>query len=199
MKKLILIIISAIIFLGCETDQESGTKLSQGDTTSSINSNKVENSAEAQVSGRELSQSLKAVAVPVIKKGNCPDFYISPRGKYCIPVEGAPAIYPRQRNFPCPSGWSQQFKYCVAAIDAAAIISQISACPEGWSSQHSYCVAGNGASSAISRNRGYACPPGWSPENGYCVAGQDAPAVINKQKNNHCPFGWFEQNEYCIK
>ena len=199
MKQLILIIISAIVFLGCESDQESGTKLSQGDATSSINSNKVENSAEVAVSGRELSQSLKAVAVPVIKKGNCPGIYISPSGKYCIPVEGAPAIYPRQRNFPCPSGWSQQFKYCVAAIDAVAIISQISACPEGWSSQHSYCVAGNGASSAISRNRGYACPPGWSPENGYCVAGQDAPAVINKLKNNHCPLGWFEQNEYCIK
>ena len=199
MKQLILIIISAIIFLGCETDQESGTKLSQGDTTSSINSNDVENSAEAQVSGRELSQSLKAVAVPVIKKGNCPDFYISPRGKYCIPAEGAPAIYPRQRNLPCPSGWSQQFEYCVADTDAAAIILQISACPEGWLSQQSYCVAGKGASSAISRNRGYLCPPGWSTENGYCVAGEGAPAVINKLKNYYCPLGWFEQNEYCIK
>ena len=199
MKQLILIIISAIVFLGCETDQESGTKISKVDTTSSINSNKVENSAEVQVSGRELSQSLKAVTVPVIKKGNCPGFYISPRGKYCIPVESASAIYPRQRNFPCPSGWSQQLEYCVAAIDAAAIISQISACPEGWSSQHSYCIAGKGASSAILRNRGNVCPPGWSPENGYCVAGQNSSAVFNKLKNYHCPLGWFEQNEYCIK
>ena len=199
MKQLILIIISAIVFLGCETDQESGTKFSQGDTTSSINSNKVANSAEAQVSGRELSQSLKAVAVPVIKNGNCPGFYISPRGKYCIPVQGAPAIYPRQINIPCPSGWSQQFEYCVATTDAAAIISQISACPEGWSSQHSFCVAGKGASSAISRNRRNACPPGWSAENGYCVAGQNAPTVFDKLKNYQCPLGWFEQSEYCIK
>jgi len=199
MKQLILIITSAIIFFGCEADQESGTNLSQGDTTSRINSNEVENSAEAQVSGRELSQSLNAVAVPVIKKGNCPGFYISPRGKYCIPVEGAPAIYPRQRNFPCPHGWSRQFEYCVAAIDADAIISQISACPESWSSQHSYCVAGKGASSAISRNRGNACPPGWLPEKAYCVAGQNAPKFINKIKNNLCPLGWFEQSEYCIK
>ncbi len=199
MKQLILITISAIVFLGCEADQEKGTKLSRGNTASSINSNKVENSAEAKVSGRELSQSLKAVAVPVIKKGNCPGFYISPRGKYCIPVEGATAIYPRQRNFPCPSGWSQQLEYCVAAIDSAASIPQVSACPEGWSSQHSYCVAGKGASSAILRNRGNACPPGWSPENGYCVAGQNSSAVFNKLKNYHCPLGWFEQNEYCIK
>ena len=199
MKQLILIIISAIVFLGCEADQESGIKLSQGDTASSINSNKVENSAEAKTSGRELSQSLKAVAVPVIKKGNCPGFYISPRGKYCIPAEGAPAIYPRQRNFPCPSGWSHQFEYCVAAIDSDAIIPQVSACPEGWSSQHSYCIAGKGASSAILRNRGNSCPPGWSPENGYCVAGQNSPAVVNKLKNYHCPLGWFEQSEYCIK
>ena len=199
MKQLILITISAIVFLGCEADQEKGTKLSQGNTASSINSNKVENSAEAKVSSRELLQSLKAVAVPVIKKGNCPGFYISPRGKYCIPVEGAPAIYPRQRNFPCPSGWSQQLEYCVAAIDSAASIPQVSACPEGWSSQHSYCVAGKGASSAILRNRGNACPPGWSPENGYCVAGQNSSAVFNKLKNYHCPLGWFEQSEYCIK
>ena len=42
MKQLILIIISAIVFLGCEADQESGTNLSQGDTTSRINSNEVE-------------------------------------------------------------------------------------------------------------------------------------------------------------
>ena len=199
MKQFILIIISAIVLLGCEADQESGTKLSQGDTTSGININKVENSAKVAVSGRELSQFLKAFAVPVIKKGNCPGSYISPRGKYCIPAEGAPAIYPRQRNLPCPSGWSQQFEYCVADTDAAAIILQISACPEGWLSQQSYCVAGKGASSAISRNRGYVCPPGWSPENGYCVAGEGAPAVINKLKNYYCPLGWFEQNEYCIK
>ena len=199
MKQLILITISAIVFLGCEADQESGTKISKVDTTSSINSNKVENSAEAQVSGRELSQSFKAVTVPVIKKGNCPGFYISPRGKYCIPVEGAPAIYPRQRNFPCPSGWSHQFEYCVAAIDSDAIISQVSACPEGWSSQHSYCIAGKGASSAILRNRGNVCPPGWSHENGYCVAGQNSTTVFNKLKNYHCPLGWFEQSEYCIK
>jgi len=199
MRQLIFIIISTIVFLGCETDQESGTKFSQGDTTSSINNNKVENSPEAQISGRKVSQSLKAVAVPVIKKGNCPGFYISPRGKYCIPVEGAPAIYPRQRNFPCPEGWSSQSSYCLAGPNAAAIISQISACPKGWSSQHSFCVAGKGASSAISRNRGNACPPGWSPENGYCVADQNAPAVIDKLKNYHCPLGWFEQIEYCIK
>jgi len=199
MRQLILIIISAIVFLGCEADQESGTKLGQGDTSSNINTNKVENSAEAQVSGREVSQSLKAVAVPVIKKGNCPGFYISPRGKYCIPVEGAPAIYPRQRNFPCPLGWSSQSSYCLAGPNSAAIISQISVCPEGWSSQHGFCVAGKGASSVISRNRGNACPPGWLPEKAYCVAGQNAPAFINKLKNNHCPLGWFEQIEYCIK
>jgi len=199
MKQLILIIFSAIVFLGCEGDQKSGTNLSRGDTTANINSNEVENSAETQVSGRELSQSLKAVAIPVIKKGNCPGLYISPRGKYCIPLEGAPAIYPRQRNLTCPSGWSQQFEYCVAATDSAAIISQISECPEGWSSQHSFCVAGKDASLAISRNLRNACPPGWSPENGYCLAGQHAPAVFNKLKNYQCPLGWFEQSEYCIK
>ena len=199
MKQLILIIISAIVFLGCETDQESGTKLSQGDTTSSINSNKVENSAEVAVSGRELSQSLKAVAVPVIKKGNCPGFYISPSGKYCIPVEGAPAIYPRQRNFLCPSGWSQQFEYCVAAIDAAAIISQISACPAGWSPNQKYCVAGSNAPALIPRIRRYPCPPGWSPEHNYCVAGNDSPSVVHKRKDYSCPLGWSELNGYCLK
>ncbi len=133
MKQIIFFIVSVIVFIGCEAEKKKVTKISEASSSSNL--------VESNVARTATVQTLIMVAVPVIKNGDCPGFYISPRNKYCIPVEGAPAIYPRQRGFPCPSGWSPQFSYCVAGPNAAAIISQSSACPEGWSPQHNYCLA----------------------------------------------------------
>ena len=198
MKQTIFFIVSVIVFIGCEAEKKNETKTNEV----SSSSNFVESNVASQrgtISETVTEQTLKMVALPVIKNGDCPGFYISPRNKYCIPVEGAPAIHPRQRGLPCPSGWSPQFAYCVAGPNAAAIIPQISACPVGWSPQHSYCVAGNNAPALIFRIRGFPCPPRWSPEQRYCVAGPDAPSAVYKRKDYYCPLGWFEQNEYCIK
>lgn len=198
MKQTIFFIVSVIVFIGCEAEKKNETKTNEV----SSSSNFVESNVASQrgtISETVTEQTLKMVALPVIKNGDCPGFYISPRNKYCIPVEGAPAIYPRKRGFPCPSGWSPQFSYCVAGPNAAAIISQSSACPEGWSPQHNYCVAGNNARELIPSIKGRGCPPGWSPELRYCKAGQDAPSVVHKRKDYYCPLGWSEQNQYCLK
>ncbi len=198
MKQIIFFIVSVIVFIGCEAEKKKVTKISGASSSSNFVESNVANQ-RGTISETATVQTLKMVAVPVIKNGDCPGFYISPRNKYCIPVEGAPAIYPRQRGFPCPSGWSPQFSYCVAGPNAAAIISQSSACPEGWSPQHKYCLAGKNATAIISRNRGFPCPPGWSPEHRYCVASPDATSVVHKRKDYYCPLGWSEQNEYCLK
>ena len=150
MGKIFFFIVSVIVFIGCEAEEKKDTKTNK--TFSS--SNFVESNLASQrgaISETVTEQSLKIVAVPVIKDGDCPDFYISPSNKYCIPLEGAPAIHPRQIGLPCPSGWSPQFSYCTAGPNAAVIISQISVCPFGWSPQHSYCVAGNNAPALIIR------------------------------------------------
>ena len=198
MKQIFLFIVSVIVFIGCEAEKQSGTNVGGESSTANVEDDMVTNRSSA-VRGATTVQTLKMVAAPVIKNGACPAGYFSPRNKYCVPADGAQSIYPRERNYPCPSSWSPQNRYCLASPNATAIISQISACPSGWSPQQKYCVAGNNATALISRMRGYPCPPGWSPEQSYCVAGPDAPSVVHKRKDYYCPLGWSEQNEYCLK
>ena len=197
MKQIILIVLSLIIFLGCEAEENKGTNKGGQNTTANIEKDIVTNRSTS-FSEVTTGKNLQIIAVPVIKNGMCPAKYFSPRNKYCIPVDGAPVIYPRERNYPCPFGWSPQNKYCVASPNAKAIISQISACPSGWSLQHKYCQSGSYSSSLISRIRGYPCPSGWSADNNYCIGGTDAPLALSKRKDLPCPLGWGEQNGYCL-
>ena len=198
MKQIILIIVSVIVFLGCEADKKRGANVGEENSTANVGDDMVTNRSSA-VREATTGEILKLVTVPVIKNGPCPAGYFSPRNKYCVPTEGAPAIIPKQRGFSCPSDWFTQSEYCVASPNAAVNISQISACPAGWSANQRYCVAESNASALISRIRGYPCPPGWSPEHSYCVAGHDSPSVVHKRKDYPCPLGWSEQNEYCLK
>ena len=44
------------------------------------------------------------------------------------------------KNGSCPSGWSSQYKYCVAGSSAKGIMAKVGSCPSGWSSSYNYCV-----------------------------------------------------------
>ena len=198
MKQIILIIVSVIVFLGCEADKKRGANVGEEISTTNVGDDLVTNRSSA-VREAITGKTLKMVTVPVIKNGPCPAGYFSPRNKYCVPTEGAPAAIPKKRGSPCPSDWFRQSEYCVASPNAVAIISQISACPAGWSPNQEYCIAGSNVTASISRIRGFPCPPGWSPEHSYCVAGHDSPLVVHKRKDYSCPLGWSELNGYCLK
>ena len=81
MEQIIFFIVSVIVFIGCEAEGKKVTKIS-GESSSS---NLVESDVASQrgtISETATVQTLKMVAVPVIKNGDCPGFYISPSNKY---------------------------------------------------------------------------------------------------------------------